>query len=64
MFDNVFALGWMMAARLDPQIPARLRAYATADRRRLEQLADRLWQELHARAGKDAGLGRAAPLLS
>jgi hypothetical protein len=47
VFDNIFALGWKMAARLDPDLPApqAMRAPA-ADRSRLEQLADRLWQDL------------------
>jgi hypothetical protein len=43
-FDNVYALGWMMATRLDPQIPEAV-CVRPEDRRRLEQLADQLWQE-------------------
>jgi hypothetical protein len=43
-FENVYALGWMMAARLDPQIPEAV-YIRPGDRRRLEQLADRLWEE-------------------
>ena len=44
--DNVAALGWMMAARLDPQTPNPLALHLQPrDRARLEQLADRLWQE-------------------
>jgi len=46
VFDNMVALASIMAARLDPQFPEpqdlRLRP---RDRRRLEQLADRLWNE-------------------
>ena len=47
VFDNVFALGWMMAAHLDPQIamPEAIRL-RPPNRKRLEKLADRLWQEL------------------
>jgi hypothetical protein len=44
-FDNIHALGWMMAARLDPQIPEAV-YIRPRDRRRLEQLSNRLWQEL------------------
>ncbi len=44
-FDNVYALGWMMATRLDPQIPEAA-CVRSGNRKRLEQLADRLWQEL------------------
>ncbi len=49
VFDNIFALGWMMAAHLDPDIraPQAMRVPA-ADRSRLERLAERLWQELMA----------------
>jgi len=51
VFANIFVLGWMMAARLDPEIaqevsvpqPARVSPH---ERGRLEQLADRLWQQL------------------
>jgi hypothetical protein len=51
VFDNIFALGWMMAACLDPEIapeipiPQAMRA-SPADCSRLKRLADRLWQEL------------------
>ena len=43
-FENVLALGWMMAARLDLKIqePGWIHL---GDHRRLEELADRLWQE-------------------
>ncbi len=43
-FENVHALGWMMAARLDPRIPEAVHV-RQRDRRRLEQLTDGLWQE-------------------
>ena len=47
VFDNIFALGWMMAARLDREHqqtpPMRVSAQ---NRARLAMLADRLWQEL------------------
>ena len=47
VFDNVFALGWMMAARLDPELPAPAAMRIPAgDRSRLEKLSDQLWQEL------------------
>jgi hypothetical protein len=43
-FDSVLALSWMMAARLESQVEEA--AYIPPrDRKRLEQLADRLWQE-------------------
>jgi hypothetical protein len=45
VFDNILALGWMMATRLDPQIPEAA-CVRSGSRKRLEQLADRLWQEL------------------
>jgi len=45
-FDNVLVLGWMMAARLDPVIPPPQGVQVSPqERRRLEHLADRLWQE-------------------
>ena len=44
--DNVVALGWMMAARLDPQIPLLPEMFARlGDRARLDQFAERIWQE-------------------
>jgi putative nucleotidyltransferase-like protein len=44
--DNVFALAWMMATRLDPEIPLLPEIHARPrDRARLEQFAERLWQE-------------------
>jgi Uncharacterised nucleotidyltransferase len=46
-FDNIFALGWMMAARLDAELPAaQTMRISASDRNRLEKLADELWQEL------------------
>jgi hypothetical protein len=47
VFDNIFELGWMMAARLDPELraPQAMRISAS-DRSRMEKLADQLWQEL------------------
>jgi len=46
VFENVVALGWMMAKRLASQIetPGILRV-GPRNRKRLEQLADRIWQE-------------------
>jgi len=47
VFDNVFTLGWMMAAHLDPELPPAPATRLTAtDHSRLEKLAGRLWQEL------------------
>jgi hypothetical protein len=47
VFDNIFALGWMMASRLDPDLPpAPAMRLTPGNRSRLEKLADRLWQEL------------------
>lgn len=47
ILENIFALGWMMAARFDPETPApRVLRISLRERNRLEQLADRLWQEL------------------
>jgi hypothetical protein len=47
VFDNIFALGWMMAARLDPELPVpQAMRVSRRDRSHLEELADRLWQEL------------------
>jgi Uncharacterised nucleotidyltransferase len=43
-FDNVLALGWMMATRLDPQTPGAV-FVSPADLPRLEKLADQLWNE-------------------
>jgi hypothetical protein len=49
VFDNMFALGWMMAAHLDPELPVlQAMRLSTTDRGRLEQLAEELWQELMA----------------
>lgn len=53
VFDNIFALGWMMATCLDPKIevapeilvPPSMRV-SPAERSRLQRLARRLWQEL------------------
>ncbi len=46
-FDCIFGLGWMMAARLNPElrIPQAIHL-SSADRVRLWQLASTLWQEL------------------
>jgi hypothetical protein len=47
VFGNIFALGWMMAARLDPELPIPQAVRISAgDRSRLEKLAGQLWQEL------------------
>jgi hypothetical protein len=47
VLDNVFTLGWIMAARLDPQLPSLASALVNAqEHARLERLADRLWQDL------------------
>jgi hypothetical protein len=47
VFDNIFALGWMMAVRLDPGTPApQAMRCSSRERKRLGHLADRLWQEL------------------
>jgi hypothetical protein len=43
-FDNVLALGWMMARRLDPQT-REAECVRPGDFPRLEKLADQLWQE-------------------
>lgn len=43
-FENVLALGWMLANRLDPQIPE-AGLMRRGDFVRLEKLADQLWQE-------------------
>jgi hypothetical protein len=49
VFDNTFALGWMMAAHLDPDLPApEAMRLSAADSSRLERLAERLWRELMA----------------
>jgi hypothetical protein len=46
IFENAAALGWMMAAHLDPQIPVpRSLRVQPRDQERLEKLADRLWNE-------------------
>jgi hypothetical protein len=47
VFANILELGWMMAARLDPDLPTlqTMRVW-TGDRQRLERLADRLWEQL------------------
>ena len=47
VFDHIFELGWIMAARLDPELraPQAMRISAS-DRSRMEKLADQLWQEL------------------
>jgi Uncharacterised nucleotidyltransferase len=47
VFNNIFVLGWLMAAHLDPELPAppAMRVSAS-DRRRLERLAGQLWGEL------------------
>lgn len=45
-FDNLLALGSMMAAHLDPEIPVPEHMYRRLqDRERLEQIADQLWRE-------------------
>jgi hypothetical protein len=47
VFGNIFALGWMMAARLDPDLPASTAIrISPRERTRLDQLANRLWQDL------------------
>jgi hypothetical protein len=47
VFDNIVALGWMMAVRLDSGTPTpKTMRVSPRDRKRLERLADRLWQEL------------------
>ena len=44
--ERMLALGWMMAARLDPQLAELENRYtAIPDRRSLEQTAEELWQE-------------------
>ena len=49
VFENILALGWMMAAHLDPGVPIpQTMRLSPADRGRLQHLADRLWQELMA----------------
>ena len=42
--QNTVTLGWMMARRLEPQIPEAMFVYP-GDRIRLEKLADKLWQK-------------------
>lgn len=47
IFDNIFALGWMMAARLEQELPPPpVMHLSSRNRVRLDQLADGLWQEL------------------
>jgi len=48
VFDNVLAVGWLLASHLDPELPAdpALARIPPRDRKRLEQLAGGLWQEL------------------
>ncbi len=47
VFDSIFALGWMMATRLDPEVPIpQAMRVSPAERSRLERLADGLWQEM------------------
>jgi hypothetical protein len=47
VFANILELGWMMAARLDPDLPAlQTMRVGERDRQRLEGLADCLWQQL------------------
>jgi Uncharacterised nucleotidyltransferase len=47
VFDNIIALGWMMAVRLDAGTPApHTMRSSPRDRKRLGHLADRLWQEM------------------
>jgi hypothetical protein len=47
VFNNMFALGWMMAARLDPELPApQAMRISAGERSRLEKLAGQLWKEL------------------
>jgi hypothetical protein len=47
VFDNIYALGWMMASRLDPETPTpQALRISPRNRKRLEHLADRLWQDL------------------
>lgn len=44
--DNILALGWMMAARLDPPVVSLNDGYdRIPNRQRLEELADHVWQE-------------------
>jgi len=47
VFDNILVLGWMMASRLDPDLPP-LNEFRVSPQNlaRLEKLATRLWQEL------------------
>jgi hypothetical protein len=47
IFDNIFALGWTMAAHLDAELPMPATIRLTPrDRARLERLADHLWKDL------------------
>jgi hypothetical protein len=47
VFENIFELGWMMAARLDQELPPRPTMHLSPrNRARLEQIAGSLWQEL------------------
>ena len=46
VFDNILLLGWMMATRLDEDIPAlQIKRLKPSDHVRLEKIAGRLWQE-------------------
>lgn len=46
VFENIFALGWMMAAHLDPQlVPPQAMRTAPGSRQWLHDLADRLWRD-------------------
>lgn len=51
---HVIALSWMMAAKLDPDIPVLPQGFTTSNEyTRLSQLADRVWQEhMNAPAAK------------
>jgi hypothetical protein len=47
VFENIFALGWMMAARFDQELPPPPTMQLTRrNQARLEQIAGSLWQEL------------------
>jgi hypothetical protein len=46
VFDNIFALGRMMAARLGLELPPPALRLSSRNRNRLETLAESLWQQL------------------
>ncbi len=47
VFENILALGWMMAGQLDPELPPLATVQLSSpNRARLQQLSDSIWQDL------------------